>query len=61
MAKLVGCKELLIFFLLVIIKSRKLQLGLASKGHSDLLCGVPYIQAGKEAIILGFDAGFLGR
>ena len=60
MAKLVVCKELLIFLSLVILKLRKLQHGLASKAYSDLLCGVPYIQAGKETIMV-FDAGFLGR
>ena len=34
---------------------------LCLENHSGLLGGVPYIQAGKEAIVHGFDAGFFGR
>ena len=59
MAKFVACELVLVFFLLTIFKSSELQHGLASKGQSGLLCVVPYIQASKEAIILGFHAGFL--
>ena len=58
MAKFVACKLLLVFILVTFSKSSELQHGLASKGQRDLLCVVPRIQASKEAIIIGFNAGF---